>query len=1659
MKVTPEIYAWLTKINIIKPFESVPEELVKNFQIPENIVSSLFLGKYMDSIIQPLQNEFNKFYNKDDNYVINLINLKQIPENKDYISYTISNKIRYENWKIIFGVLSHFGLIFTDSEISLLVNNDKEQLKKVITKIYEAYLKFSLMQKGNKTNYMKSKLSISMLNINDLDPDKEYIECNSLLEFMIISISKNMNLNPRQSVALLSNNRKYLKKICLHGYIFDFQMLKNWLKDIFDNKEIIINLIRNCDDGLNIFFETMGTVLYCKDLDISLQAALLLNFIKDKINMNWKWFYSEGINAFIFIFNKENSYYNKEFLKAFSDLISGKSSFFFDKIKKKFYDGEKKLVYDFLSNVINPAVEMEKDFSNNLQIFIYEICLSKISDISYNLSMLSNAFYNFLPTDENIVTKILSYYKYYVESYFSINYSTGILQMFHLMNRLGKIKNKYAPQIYKIIVELFLKTYDNIFKRELFLENFEKFFNENKDIPIDIFLEPYLNKLNSCHNYDLSDFLFLLKIVEHPRIEGKDISDIIKFILYVCLYSINYTRCANLILSLIFEKELITKNKNDEEPFKRYNLSQIENQFISFIYSALDIYISNIFKKDDKTILETPYEIMTQNFSQINLRIKNRIIKSVKKYRKLKECHSSGLLAMMWFYDDHDDIMMEIEEINRPIYEPIHKVLERKRIAKKERDDRSYTKKAIIYLNKLSQKKAELALKQQESYLKQKIKEQKIKQRLSAFRKFTKNIPQTESRLNPPLLIKDSRLTRNNSGNFEQSQKILSSQNFGYLPNIQNTNRLIRSQSHPEFNIMQVNDEKYLIKQYKIFLKSVENKRYRNKKTERDWIKKILIRKEDTVIFQELYNRYRIYFLQPEIFIKCLFLPFDLDEEEDRELKAIKGYNDKYKKNLLYYFKMYSNEAKQKITKIKFVKLLRDIGFDREKIEFGEINLIIKLMFRFNLSEFDFNQFINILIQLAYIIYRRFRPCLTIGEAYGNLIRKLVIKHINEHQIEYLYKKYQKVINYIFDLRSDKQPFNMPEGFKIVRKTDVKYNYRLATHISEYIGENRLICYQIIEEIIFDSCNSSLIEPYLEVDDYDDVEIEPEKVHNWSAGLTMAYMDLDKPLAFYGMFAADALEEGIRKMLKKNYEENNEGDTMGYIKKIFNIKWARDGVNKKRELRTKILIANERKKAKIEPENNKYIPHVNEAGYEKIKKEFRKVRERINIKKQKQKEENEAKEKLEIENEELKKEMMRPINREYNKKLKAQIQNIIEKKTGIRKERIEEEKKEANKLKRKVYIISDQDRQYNQFEKNINNSIKNKMKTEEIKFIIDKYINHLKVIYDIYSKIGMTKMNSKEGMHIDEFSQFLVNFTIMGVYISLEQMNWIFKNISLATQDKKNNKLFFTFDDFKLSICYLAIFSKLDNKGWKLQPKNIEELTENNIEDFFEKLGFKLPFDKIGLEKFINERRSMSTKNFINIQNSKKKEQKSINYNNQLAQMKSIKINAISHKNKNLNISQQKENNINKDEKEEKKDEEEKSSEKDDEENKNQETENKIEEKEKSEISNENKEEKTESKNESSDSSSEKQSETEDEKNNKKNNKNNDKDKIDNKSEDSEDGEDSEDSEDNNKKEEKEKEKKEDKKEDKKEEKKNEKKKEESGEDDDEEEEEEEDDE
>ena len=100
----------------------------------------------------------------------------------------------------------------------------------------------STISKLNTTNISNTSNGV---NIKTLNVNKEYSECESALEFFIISLCKNLNINSRQSIALLSNNRKYLTIMCFKGIKQDFNQVLSWFDDINNNLNILINILKN----------------------------------------------------------------------------------------------------------------------------------------------------------------------------------------------------------------------------------------------------------------------------------------------------------------------------------------------------------------------------------------------------------------------------------------------------------------------------------------------------------------------------------------------------------------------------------------------------------------------------------------------------------------------------------------------------------------------------------------------------------------------------------------------------------------------------------------------------------------------------------------------------------------------------------------------------------------------------------------------------------------------------------------------------------------------------------------------------------------------------------------------------------------------------------------------------------------------------------------------------------------------------------------------------------------------------------------------------------------------------------------------------------------------------------------------------------------------
>ena len=120
-----------------------------------------------------------------------------------------------------------------------------------------------------------------------------------------------------------------------------------------------------------------------------------------------------------------------------------------------------------------------------------------------------------------------------------------------------------------------------------------------------------------------------------------------------------------------------------------YDINEVEYKFVDFINMALDSYVTNLSKQEDKFILETPYDIINENFMTVNNQVKHSVVEAVKVFRKLKHKHSNCLLAILWNYADSDDIICQTEELNKPKCESLEEYYERKRKEQEEIDKKN----------------------------------------------------------------------------------------------------------------------------------------------------------------------------------------------------------------------------------------------------------------------------------------------------------------------------------------------------------------------------------------------------------------------------------------------------------------------------------------------------------------------------------------------------------------------------------------------------------------------------------------------------------------------------------------------------------------------------------------------------------------------------------------------------------------------------------------------------------------------------------------------------------------------------------------------------------------------------------------------------------
>ncbi len=79
-------------------------------------------------------------------------------------------------------------------------------------------------------------------------------ECLHFLEYIITSISRNLEVSVQQTLSLLAENNKYFSLVLIKGLKGSYGNIYKWLQELYNNREIISSFLKNSEEETKTFF-------------------------------------------------------------------------------------------------------------------------------------------------------------------------------------------------------------------------------------------------------------------------------------------------------------------------------------------------------------------------------------------------------------------------------------------------------------------------------------------------------------------------------------------------------------------------------------------------------------------------------------------------------------------------------------------------------------------------------------------------------------------------------------------------------------------------------------------------------------------------------------------------------------------------------------------------------------------------------------------------------------------------------------------------------------------------------------------------------------------------------------------------------------------------------------------------------------------------------------------------------------------------------------------------------------------------------------------------------------------------------------------------------------------------------------------------------------
>lgn len=898
---------------------------------------------------------------------------------------------------------------------------------------------------------------------------------------------------------------------------------------------------------------------------------------------------------------------------------------------------------------------------------------------------------------EDLASQILKVFKRASRDKFRPLRLSALSQMFRLLEIFSRTKNSNAPSIYKALAMSLVENHSDSTTREYIIQNMEQIFESQPTIPVGFVVEPLVNQLQMAegisYHYNSIDFQFFVVIAKHPKLHAQQAIPLIDILAKIYLNDQAYAQCCSKPLMM-----LITRFINDHGvgeflvKFLTVSLSMLlalekgKGSKKVKIPTTMNINAKPKAAKETKEekevnralkktfIIEIARKIQKLRHAYVNSQMKNLVLSTNKRNNEIHGNDNVGCLVLLKFWGDPKSLIEEFmkEETERE-----------KKLAEEQEKNQQ-----LVLADDIDPGNASAI--------------EGVNNRSSM-----EIVPYNDDYGNNRM-SRDSKRGQLIPWIKKQPKGKIGRKAMHEIERLQKTRK-----DREEFRKLQSKQLRMRDERSKRRLKDELEKRKIeygvNSMNKSDAERKIIFDEGEVEKFKLQEKKHGL----PEIEL------FDFEEEEQRDVDAIKIFMKKYAKLWKFYFNKYANmcfsaksiknfdqlnDKHNTINLAELLKLLKDHDFDKRYITKEELAAIIRLVNfkkikKSDLTAMNYPGFLEWIIQTALYIFTKppedkshFPPV----ECLHSFLRKLEKGQKDKGASTILFEDPDAttvgdatLLNALNKKIKEDPNYPLPEDYKKVKEKEMIYDYKLPDYIP--ISENKKFAMELLDDLIFDKFQFHFLEPIISYKET--VKVKPiirRQFKNENEGRnTPRYLQsLDKRTK-----PKELTDKGKMSSYQKMRQNKQRTPKLREVLALEVAKFSKEDrghAQETAEALEEILLAAEKGYKEL-PNREKYGPMgmknpVIEEN-EKKRKEERKLRKEKEL--QRKKRDDFVKEKIK-KKEEAKKKMLeetkddRKRQREAKKKKKEELKAQKEKERNERQKEYEEKKEKAREeLERK----------------------------------------------------------------------------------------------------------------------------------------------------------------------------------------------------------------------------------------------------------------------------------------------------------------------------------------------------------------------------------------